>query len=50
MTSKPEETLWTRLSRSWLMPRLEPCLAEDAGLPAARSRLTLGPMVSAYLR
>jgi hypothetical protein len=50
MTSQPQETLWTRLSRSWLTPRLEPRLAEDTGLPAALPRRMLSPLVGAYLR
>jgi hypothetical protein len=49
MNTRPHETLWTRLSRIWLTPRLNPHLAEDTGLPAARPKRMLNPLVGAYL-
>jgi hypothetical protein len=49
MTRTTRESLWTRLSRSWLTPRLELHLAEDAGLPARRPERMLNPLVGAFL-
>jgi hypothetical protein len=54
MTRPAPNSLWTRLRHAWLAAGTEtpadPRLAAEAGIAPSPERLTVSPLVGAYLR